>query len=175
MSYTEVGPVQVKDIDAVKAAVDDVRNDATETNFLVLGYEAGKPNTIELVASGKGGLAEMKTYLAPDFLGYCYLRVISGDLESRRPKFISISFSGENVGLVKKGKMGTHVSAISSLFIYSHIHVQASLPSDLEEEDLMSRVKKASGADYDSGSNRGGYVSKVAEIKSEASHAYSQQ
>ena len=151
MSYSTVGAIQCKDEQAIRDAVADVRNDATETNFVVLGYEQGKTSSVELLASGTGGLTEMMQYFTPEFLGYGYLRVISGDAESRRPKFIFISFSGASVGLVKKGKMGTHQSSIASLFGYSHISVQASVPEDLVEADLMERVKKASGADYDGG------------------------
>ena len=170
MSYTPSGAIEVKDIEAIEAAVKDVRDDATETNWVLLGYAPDKQNGIELIGSGSGGLDELKSKLTPEFLGYGYLRVISGDKESKRPKFISISFSGEKVGLVKKGKMGTHVTDVTKLFIYSHIHVQASLPEDLQEDDLMTRVKKASGADYDSGSNKGGYESQ--QNKAESSKAF---
>lgn len=157
MSYTPVGAIQVKDEEAIKAAIADVRSDDKETDYVVLGYEEGKQNCIELVASGTGGISQVLPYLKPDFMGYCLIRVISGDKESKRPKFITISFSGESIGLVKKGKMGTHISGVNTLFGYSHISVQASSPSELSEEDLMNRVKKASGADYDSGSNKDGY------------------
>jgi hypothetical protein len=119
--YTTVGPIQLKDEAAIRAAVEDVRNDTTATNFLVLGYEEGKSNAIQLVASGEGGLTDLKTHLAPDFLGYGYLRVISGDQESKRcrikilylrvfrPKFDFITYVGESAPLVKKGKIGTHI------------------------------------------------------------------
>ena len=157
MSYSPLGAVNVKDIDTVRDAIAKVRDDNTPENYAVLGYEAGKSNNIELVAVGTGGLSEMMQYLTPSFLGYCYVRVISGDRESHRPKFISISYSGEGVSLVKKGKMGTHMSSINQLFVYSHIHVQASSPSELDEADLMQRVKKAGGADYDTGSNKHAY------------------
>ncbi|KAH7821041.1 cofilin/ADF [Monocercomonoides exilis] len=173
MSYTTVGAIQVKNEEEVREVVADIKNDATETNFVVLGYEDGKSNCIQLVAKGTEGIAGVLPLMTPTFMGYAYIRVISGDAESRRPKFIFISFSGESVSLVKKGKMGTHVSSINTLFGYSHIQVQASLPSELDEADLMDKVKKASGADYDSGSNKGGYTSKVTEIKAEGSKAFS--
>lgn len=157
MSYTSHGSFQLKDEEAVTAAIKDVRDDAKDTNYVILGYESGKSNCIELVASGSGGLAEVLPYFKPDFMGYSLVRVISGDKESHRPKFIEIIFSGEGISLVKKGKMGTHVSGINQLFGYTHISVQASSPTELDETDLMNRVKKASGADYDSGSNKNGY------------------
>ena len=157
MSYSRIGAVQVKDEDALRNAIAKVRDDKSEENFVLLGYEEGKSNCIELVATGCGGLAELLTHLTPQFLGYAMVRVISGDKESHRPKFIQISYAGEQIGLVKKGKMGTHISSINQLFGYTHIHVQASSQSDLQEDDLMSRVKKAGGADYDCGSNKYGY------------------
>lgn len=147
--FSTVGPIQLKSESTIRAAVVDVKDDKTPTNFLVLGYVADKPNGIELLAKGSGGLEELKKSLSPTFLGYGFYKVISGDQESKRPKFISISFCGDQAPLVKKGKMGVHVGTIQQIFVYSHLTIQATKVEELVEADILAKVKAVGGVNYD--------------------------
>lgn len=147
--YTPVGPLFFKKEAEIRAAVNDVKNDKTETNFLVLGYCPEKPGAIQLVAKGSGGLEELKKSLSPDFLGYGFYKIIGGDEESKRPKFIQITYTGEKAPLVKKGKMGVHVGTIAQLFVYTHVQMQAVSLADLDEAAILQKVKTVGGANYD--------------------------
>ncbi|KAK2952079.1 putative cofilin/tropomyosin-type actin-binding protein [Blattamonas nauphoetae] len=174
MTYTTRGPIQVKDEETIAEAVKAIRDDSSQTDLIVLGYDTEKQNAITLIHSGGDGFDGMKSYMQPEFMGYALLRLISGDAESKRTKFVFVSFSGEKVSLVKKGKMGTHVSEVNNLLGYSHISIQASTPAELDLDSIKATLKKAGGADYDTGSNKHGYDSNVGSIRKEGAQAYSQ-
>eukprot|EP01097_Dermamoeba_algensis_P008532 TRINITY_DN5728_c0_g1_i1.p1 TRINITY_DN5728_c0_g1~~TRINITY_DN5728_c0_g1_i1.p1 ORF type:complete len:145 (-),score=23.71 TRINITY_DN5728_c0_g1_i1:130-564(-) len=127
--------------DAVKA----VLSDANDTNWLVLGYEG---NTIKVVGSGAGGLEELRSHLQDDQCQFAYLRVISGDSESKRAKFVFISWCGESVSALKRAKMSVHKSDIKKVITNYGVEIHATSTDDLSEELLMAKIKKAQGADY---------------------------
>jgi len=129
----------------VAAAYQEIRTDANATNWILLGYEG---NSIVLQGKGSGGLSEAVNDLKDDQCQYLYLRVISGDQESRRTKFVFISWCGEQVGALKRAKMSVHKASVKSVIKDFGIEMHSTNKEDLSEDDLMQRVKKASGADY---------------------------
>jgi hypothetical protein len=70
----------VKIDESCAAAYEDVRNDKTETNFLVMSYPEGK-DELTLLASGSGGLAELSAHLKPDIACFSYIRMTIGNDE----------------------------------------------------------------------------------------------
>ena len=46
---------------------------------------------------------------------YCLLRLIDGDQESRRVKFIGLTFVGEDVGGMQRGRVAAHKGSIFAL------------------------------------------------------------
>merc|ERR1711916_92806 len=75
--------------DAIQTAYHDVRDDKTDSNWLLCGYTSdGK--ALELIGSGAGGLTEMAESFVEDQPQYGYLRVTVGDEESIRQKFALI-------------------------------------------------------------------------------------
>ena len=70
---------------------------------VVFGYEGN--SKIVVKGSGSGGLDELKGSLEDDQVNYGYLRVTSGDSESKRSKFVFISWVGEKVGPLKRAKV----------------------------------------------------------------------
>jgi len=51
----------------------------------------------------------------PDVVLYCLLRLLQGDRESQRVKFVFIVFTGENVGGMTRGRVGVHVGSVKPL------------------------------------------------------------
>jgi hypothetical protein len=64
---------------------------------------------------GAGGLDDLASRFADDQAQYAYIRVISGDQESRRTKFIFISWCGESVGALKRAKMSVHKASVKQV------------------------------------------------------------
>ena len=130
----------------LKAAYEDVRSDNSDTNWVVYGYEGN--SKIVKKASGSGGLDELKGSLEDDQVHYGYLRVTSGDNESKRSKFVFISWVGERVGPLKRAKVSVHKASVKQIIQSYAIEVHAEKQEELIEEDILTRVRKAGGADY---------------------------
>lgn len=143
---------------------------------VVFGYEGN--SKIVVKGSGTGGLDELKGSLEDDQVHYGYLRVTSGDSESKRSKFVFISWVGEKVGPLKRAKVSVHKASVKQIVQVSFstppplapsfhhpsnarrfnlllfhpqsyaIEVHAEKQDELQEEDILARVRKAGGADY---------------------------
>lgn len=69
----------------------EVRNDKSETNWLLLDYESDRSDKLKLAQTGTGGLSELKEVLDDSKASYAYVRVsYSNDKESTREKFILV-------------------------------------------------------------------------------------
>eukprot|EP01118_Nematostelium_gracile_P011769 TRINITY_DN4232_c0_g1_i1.p2 TRINITY_DN4232_c0_g1~~TRINITY_DN4232_c0_g1_i1.p2 ORF type:complete len:171 (-),score=41.11 TRINITY_DN4232_c0_g1_i1:887-1399(-) len=131
---------------ALSETYQEIRKDASETNWVVLGYEGN--NKIVVQGKGSDGLEGLKALLEDDQAQYAYLRVTSGDQESRRTKFVLISWCGESVGALKRAKMSVHKASVKQVFKEYALEFHATKKEELEEEDLLTKVRKAGGADY---------------------------
>lgn len=94
---------------AIAEAYNNIRNDANPLAWVVLSYnDSGKALQIE--ASGDGGLSDMTAVFQDDKAHYGYIRVTTGDEESKRTKFLFISWCGESVGALKVSCAPTYKS-----------------------------------------------------------------
>jgi len=126
-------------------AYQEVRSDSNDTNWVVFGYEG---NAIQVQGKGSGDLDELKGTLAEDQVQYGYLRVISGDAESKRAKFVFISWVGERVSPLKRAKVSVHKASVKQVIQSYAVEVHAERLEELSNEELLSKVRKAGGADY---------------------------
>ncbi|PRP88500.1 hypothetical protein PROFUN_03217 [Planoprotostelium fungivorum] len=131
-------------------AYQEVRQDSNNTDWVVYGYEG---NAIKVQAKGSGDLDAVKSHFQDDQAQYAFVRVTSGDAESKRAKFVFISWCGEGVGALKRAKMSVHKASVKSVVKDFGIELHATTQADLNAEELAQRVKKASGADYSGNSN----------------------
>eukprot|EP01110_Echinostelium_bisporum_P013258 TRINITY_DN8702_c0_g1_i1.p1 TRINITY_DN8702_c0_g1~~TRINITY_DN8702_c0_g1_i1.p1 ORF type:complete len:145 (+),score=76.54 TRINITY_DN8702_c0_g1_i1:63-497(+) len=127
------------------ASYAEVRSDANDTNWVVFGYEG---NAIVVIGKGSGDVEEMKGVLAEDQVAYGYLRVISGDNESKRAKFVFVSWVGERVSPLKRAKVSVHKANIKSIIQSFAVEVHAENAGELNESEIMTKVRKSGGADY---------------------------
>lgn len=69
----------------------EVRNDKSETTWLLLDYESDRSDKLKLTQTGTGGLSELREALDDSKASYGYARVsYSNDKESTREKFILV-------------------------------------------------------------------------------------
>jgi len=123
----------------------DVRSDKTETNWLLIAIDG---TTANLKGSGTGGLEELKSSLSEDQVLFGYLRVTSGDAESKRAKFVFISWCGDKVGALKRAKTSVQKADIKKVIKDFTIEFHAETMDEVDETEIMNRVRKAGGADY---------------------------
>eukprot|EP00123_Amoebidium_parasiticum_P005353 comp16563_c0_seq1/m.14660 comp16563_c0_seq1/g.14660 ORF comp16563_c0_seq1/g.14660 comp16563_c0_seq1/m.14660 type:complete len:218 (-) comp16563_c0_seq1:426-1079(-) len=158
---------------AVTEYVQDVRNDSTETNWAVFAVE-GK--SVVAKAKGSTGREGLLEEFKNENVQYALLRTISGDQESRRTKFVFITWIGPNVSALQKGKAATLKSTVVPVVGQFHIEVQTDDKKFLTEEEITKKLKAAGGADYDTGSNKGGaYKSESGSIKAKALQSYQEK
>jgi len=131
---------------ALSDAYTDIRKDSSETNWVCFGYEGN--TKIVLKGKGSGGINEFTNSLTDDECAYGYLKVTTGDAESRRTKFVFVSWCGAGVGALKRAKMSVHKADIKKVLKDYAVEMHATTKDELEEEALMTKVKKAGGADY---------------------------
>lgn len=102
---------------ALVDAVKDVRDDKTETTWVLGKYEDDdvKKNII-LAGKGSGSLDEMLELVSTESIAYGFTRVTDVIESIKTVKFVFINFIGHDVGIMKKAKISTHKGAIQSAF-----------------------------------------------------------
>ena len=132
--------------DACEEAYANVRDDNNETNWVFLQYTSNKD--IDVGASGSGGVDELAANFSDDMCGFGYVRITTGDAESRRAKFVLIGWTGDNAKVMQKAKMSVHKANVKEVFREFAIELLASDAEDLDPEQVKNAVVKAGGANY---------------------------
>jgi hypothetical protein len=133
----------------IREAYDDVRSDTTDTNWLLITFEEGSNNKKwALVGKGSGGLEELKSKITPEFLGFGYLRVTSGDELSKRAKFVFIKYLAKSLKMTVKAQLNVTRGDVEKVLSQINVAVEAETLDELSEADILDRVSKAGGAHY---------------------------
>ena len=97
---------------------------------------------------------------------------MAGDQESKRPKFVVVQYNGPSLAGMAKSRAGSHKPEVDKIMGQHHVFFFADDPTDMTEDEVMTKIKKSSGANYDLGSNSKGYESKAGEIKNQSKTMY---
>mmetsp|Transcript_3615 Transcript_3615/g.7063 ORF Transcript_3615/g.7063 Transcript_3615/m.7063 type:complete len:274 (-) Transcript_3615:190-1011(-) len=131
--------------------------DADPTDWCTLGYSGRK---IAATGTGTGGLSEVLSSLDDGAITYALIRLSRTDDggDSKRVKFVFLTWVGENAPAMKKGQVTAHKPAVGALFKGYHVEKQIFERSELEglEAALDADLKKAAGANYDMGNINSG-------------------
>lgn len=133
-------------------AYNSVRSDKEETNWLLISYAAATGDALTLTATGTGGLSGLAEKLDDSQAQYGYVRVeYANDTESKRVKFVLIVWIGENTKVMRKAKVSIQSGEVKAVLSHHSISVDARDKRDLDERDIVVRLRKAGGADYNGG------------------------
>ncbi|XP_069369390.1 drebrin-like a isoform X1 [Paralichthys olivaceus] len=127
------------------AAYKEVVDGKSDTDWALFTYE-GNSNDIRLAEKGDGGLEKMVEELNSGKVMYAFCRV--HDPNSGLPKFVLINWTGEGVKDSRKGQCANHVSSMAGFLKGAHVTINARGDDDVEPEDILSKVSKASGANF---------------------------
>jgi len=133
---------------AIVEAYKDVRNDATPTNWMLMGYEGPNSNKVILVKKSEGTLEELKAELKENECQYVFIRFITGDTESKRAKFVFMSWVGERVSPIKRAKVSVHKPIVTGVINNFAVAVHCTVPEDVDEGKIRDLLIKAGGANY---------------------------
>jgi hypothetical protein len=149
--------LEVSDITNAYTAV---RDDKNPTNWLLLTNPPSDSllprGSLVLSQTGTGGLAELRDALLHDGcdteVAYGYVRIeYANDAESTRTKFALIVWIGEHTRIMRKARVSIEAGEVAQVLNHASIQISAGSKDDLKEDDIISRLRKAGGADYNGG------------------------
>jgi len=132
-------------LDEIKDAIQDVRNDKTHTNWVLLTYQGENTNDVKLLGKGDGGINELISRLHDENVGYGLVRLVEKFDDSDTVKFVFIHWVGEKIHRMLRARKGTHIGAIKETLAPYHTDVEAEKHSEISEEIVLRAVSKASG------------------------------
>jgi len=137
--------IQLRNEDEIKANIKDVRNDASETDWCLVGYEGGKGNALISLAKGTGGIAAILEHLQDNIVVYGLVRKEERIDKSITVKFAHIVWIGDNIDRMHRARLGTHKGAVQALFLPYHVDITVSQKSELSDEVIVQKIAEASG------------------------------
>ncbi|CAF3337092.1 unnamed protein product [Rotaria socialis] len=129
----------------IQQAWQDVRNDAAETNWVLLTY--GDNGEIILCGKGSGGLNEMRKKLKDNqiYVGVIRVRAVD-DYGSQRAKFVYINYVGVAVPTLRAARASMHKHDFERLFNGYHIQIYANAQEELSEDNIIATLQACAGA-----------------------------
>ncbi|TFL04708.1 actin depolymerizing protein [Pterulicium gracile] len=135
---------------AISAAYLDVRDDKTETTWVLLDYISDRADKLAVTKTGSGDLSELREQLDDTKASFAYVRVkYANDVQSQREKFILVVWIGPSCKIMRKAKVSVHAADVKQVLRVYSIEVAAREKDDLKEEPIIIRLRKAGGASYD--------------------------
>ncbi|XP_020790544.1 coactosin-like protein [Boleophthalmus pectinirostris] len=133
------------DKEACREAYNDVRDDNTETNWVVFKYDGS------MIVPGEQGVdyEDFKRLCTDDARIFAFLRITTGDAMSKRAKFTLITWIGECISGLQRAKVSTDKSLVKEVVQTYAKEFLISDPKELEEDYIREELKKAGGANYD--------------------------
>ncbi|KAL7917875.1 hypothetical protein ACQKWADRAFT_305691 [Trichoderma austrokoningii] len=149
----------MSELDAdINQAYEDVRADKLDTNWMLLSYADDDSKKLVLAQTGTGGLSEFVKVLGPeealskDRVHYGYVRIeYANDKESTRIKFVLIIWIGKDVKMIRRRRILEDRSKVESVLNMCHLTVTADDVSELDQDALVTLLRKSGGADYNGG------------------------
>ncbi|XP_018594753.1 coactosin-like protein [Scleropages formosus] len=133
------------DKEACREAYNLVRDDNSGINWVSFKYDGSM-----IVPGGHGAdYEEFKSQCADDVRLFGFVRFTTGDAMSKRVKFALITWIGENVSGLQRAKISTDKTTVKEVVQNFAKEFMVSDLRELEEEYILSELKKAGGANYD--------------------------
>jgi len=110
-----------------------------------MGGKSQSKNLV-LVGTGEGGLAELKSKLLDDMVGYALYRTTEKVDDSETVKFVYIDWRGPKIHRMQRAILGTQSGAVRALFEPYHVDiVDVNKQEELTDESIAAKIKKAAG------------------------------
>ena len=126
-----------------EAAIRDVRDDGSETQWAVVGIPKGK-KAAELFGTGVG-FEDMLALFKDDVVAWALLRRILVVDESETVKFVYISWTGEGINRMLRARLGTWSGQAQQLFSPYHVDIKATDLSEVTLDIVTNAIETAAG------------------------------
>jgi len=143
-SGTSTGNIVVDNDTEFKAELKNIRNDKSEINWVLTSYV--KKDTLHMISSGTGGVAELAGKIEDDGIFFGLVRVNEiVDNKSKTTKFVLIKSQPENTPPMKKAEVNVKDNSIQQLFAPFLTVFQVAKKDEVTEVAVMDKVGTASG------------------------------
>jgi len=132
---------QIRSDESIASSYQEVRKDSSPNDWFVIGYEGAKK--LKVQSKGSGGVNALLNHLNDNECQFAYLRVLNQDQETKRTKFIFISWSGPSSPAMKRGNMSVHKASVKSIIQEFAVELHGSDKSELTEEIILDRLRRA--------------------------------
>eukprot|EP00299_Pterocystis_sp_00344_P008071 c2908_g1_i1.p1 GENE.c2908_g1_i1~~c2908_g1_i1.p1 ORF type:complete len:513 (-),score=157.96 c2908_g1_i1:117-1607(-) len=143
---TQGAELEVIDRAGIEEAIKSVRDDTSELDWLVVGYDSNKARALKLVKSGSGGLDSLLAAFEDDAVNYALLRVTEQIDKSVTVKFVFVHFQPESVPATTKARVLTHKGNVRDLFGQWHVDFFINSREEISSALVFEKVGHASGA-----------------------------
>ncbi|KAJ2758015.1 hypothetical protein IWQ57_006941, partial [Coemansia nantahalensis] len=134
----------------IAKAYEDVRDDKSKTAWLLLTFDKDRKDALAVSQTGTGGIDELKEHLEADAAAFGYIRVpMSNDALSQRTKFVLVVWIGQNVSVMRRAKLSVQKADVIKVLRNYSVEIPASEHCELVADDVLVRLRKAGGANYD--------------------------
>ena len=137
--------VKVHAPNLLKAALSDVRSDASPTDWALCALEPDG-SSLRLVGKGEGGAEALAAQLSDDAVFYGLVRRTDQIDKSTTIKFVFLSFIGSALSTMKRAKVSTVKGAVSEVFAPFHAELMsATEPSEVTSATVDALVRELGG------------------------------
>jgi len=144
----ETSSVKFNDEQAIRDAIKEVRKDNVDnrTDWVVVGFEGGKGNTLILLGKGAGGVSDFLHHLQDNVVAYALVRKVDRIDQTDAVKFVFIEWIGENIDRMHKARLSTYSGSVNSLFAPWHVDLrQTSHLNELSDDIIRTRIQENVG------------------------------
>jgi len=124
-----------------------------EVNWCLFAYTDNTQKALKLEGKGNGGLEELKGHLVEDQCLYGYVKFIAGDEESKRTKFLFLTWVGEKVSPLRRARISVHKADVKTIIKNFAVEVHCTTLDEVDEATFMNLITKAGGANYSANTN----------------------
>lgn len=140
----EASKLKFVDKQAFDAAIAEVRKDSSDTHWVIAVYAS--KFTLDLLGKGSGGFDEFMGALDEEKACFGLYRTTDVYDGHTTVKFVFVKYQPQNIAPMKRGEISTMSVAIDPCFQPYHVDFFIEARAELTEEQLMAKVKAASGS-----------------------------
>merc|ERR1711976_555475 len=124
---------------AIAEAFSDVCSDQSETNWASFGLTKGRPAALEFLGKGTQGFNEMAASLDQSRVSFVVMNVKAtddrGSTVSTRYKIVYITYLGENMSVMARGRVSTQQEDVHKAFSGVQIFFEYDAKAGKERDD----------------------------------------
>eukprot|EP01080_Neovahlkampfia_damariscottae_P010043 gene10043-2362_t len=121
-----------------------VKSDDGDINWMLCSY-ADKAS-LKLFGKGTGGYDEFVQQLVEDEILFGVCKVYAVDEDSKRTKFIQLTWVGEKVKPMARAKVSTHKSTVLAFFKGAHLELHSTSLEDLQKDAVSKTLQGITGS-----------------------------